>query len=270
MSIANYFYNATTKKYIALFGSIFNKISIARNNISTDEEIQRMVVPISYGPYQKFLARIHQDAELNRKTAISLPRMSFEMTKFEYDGIRKINSIKKIKSSDITDTNSANFHYAPAPYDIEFSLYIMTSNAEDGTQILEQIIPFFKPEWTTTVKLIDNIDPIDIPLVLQTVDIQDLYESKFETRRVLLWILTFKMKCWYFGPTRQKKIIKFIDEDIYRNLNTNSSPSVNINIRPGLTIEGLPTTSIDNTIPYFEIQEDDDWGVIAIIEDYET
>lgn len=271
MSIANYFYNATTKKYIALFGSIFNKISIARNDVSSDEEIQRMVVPISYGPYQKFLARIHQDPELNRKTAITLPRMSFEMTKFEYDGSRKINSIKKLKSSNMTDSNSANFQYAPAPYDIEFSLYIMTSNAEDGTQILEQIIPFFKPEWTTTVKLIDNIDPIDIPLVLQTVDIQDLYESKFETRRALLWILTFRMKCWYFGPTRQKKVIKFIDENFYTSLDVNSEPAVTINIQPGLTSEGLPTTSLSETIPYIEIQEDDDWGVITtIIEDYET
>ena len=269
MSIANYFYNATTKKYIALFGSIFNKISIARDDLS-GTQIQRMVVPISYGPYQKFLARLQQDPELNRKTAISLPRMSFEMTKFQYDGSRKINSIKKLKSSNITDANSANFQYAPAPYDIEFALYIMTSNAEDGTQILEQIIPFFKPEWTTTVKLIDNLDPIDIPLVLQTVDIQDLYESKFETRRAMLWILTFKMKCWYFGPNKQKKVIKFIDEKLYTSMNENSDPEISINIQPGLTAGGLPTTSIDETIPYVEIQEDDDWGIITIIEDYET
>jgi hypothetical protein len=269
MAIANYFYNATTKKYIALFGSIFNKISIARNSIGTGEEIQRMVVPISYGPYQKFLARVNQDPDLNRKTAISLPRMSFEMTKFEYDGSRKINSIKKIKSSNITDSNSANFQYSPAPYDIEFSLYIMTSNAEDGTQILEQIIPFFKPEWTTTVKLMDNLEPIDIPLVLQTVDIQDLYENKFETRRALLLILTFKMKCWYFGPDRQKKVIKFIDTKFYSNLDKNSNIVSTLNIQPGLTPEGLPTAILSETIPYTEIQEDDDWGIIiTITEDY--
>ena len=267
MSIANYFYNATTKKYIALFGSIFNKISIARDDQSGNE-IQRMIVPISYGPYQKFLARINQDPYLNRKTAITLPRMAFEMTKFEYDGSRKIGSIKKLQSNSTTDSNSANFKYSPAPYNIQFQLYIMTEHAEDGTEILEQIIPFFKPEWTTTVKLLNDLDPIDIPLVLQQVDIQDIYEDKFQVRRSLLWILTFSMKCWYFGPSRDKKIIKFIDEEYYTTMNRNGNPESSVTIQPGLTANGTPTTSIENSIPYTEINFDDDWGVITIIEDY--
>ena len=269
MAIANYFYNATTKKYIALFGSIFNKISITRDD-QAGNEIQRMIVPISYGPYQKFLARINQDPFLSRKTSITLPRMAFEMSKFEYDSSRKLGSTKKISSSAAAASGSSSFQYTPSPWNIQFNLYIMTEHAEDGTEILEQIIPFFKPEWTTTVKLIDNLDPIDIPLVLQSVDIQDIYEDKFEVRRTLMWILTFSMKCWFFGPNREKKVIKFMDSDFYSTTNTNSNASSAVFVQPGLTADGHPTSSIEDSIPYTDIEFGDDWGVITIIEDYET
>lgn len=267
MSIANYFYNGITKKYIALFGSIFNKMSIARTDL-TGTEIQRMIVPITYGPYQKFVARITQDPNLNRKTSITLPRMAFEISKIEYDGARKVNSIKKINTTLIDDPNQQNFQYSPAPYNLTFNLYVMTEYAEDGTQILEQILPFFKPEWTTTVKLMENIEPLDIPLILNAIDVQDLYEDNFEKRRTLMWIMTFTMKCWYFGPNKQRKIIKFIDEKYFGNLDNNSLPISEVTIQPGLTANNQPTTSLTNTIPYDQIEFGDDWGVITTIEDY--
>jgi hypothetical protein len=264
MPFVNYFYNATTKKYIALFGTMFNKISIVRSDVSTGDAVQRMVVPISYGPYQKFLARLNQDPELNRKTAITLPRMSFEITNIQYDGSRKINSIKKISGQQSETDSSKSYQYVGSPYNLDFTLSIMTKYAEDGTQILEQILPFFKPEWTTTVKLIDNLDPLDIPLVLNSVNTEDLYEADFETRRSLLWTLNFTMKGWYFGPQRESKVIKFMDIKTYTNTNANASPEKQIIIQPGLTPDGNPTTDINETVNYDVINIDDDWGIIIM------
>jgi len=266
MSFVNYFYNATTKKYIALFGTTFNKISIIRDDPNTGDSVQRMIVPISYGPYQKFLARVNQDPEINRKTAITLPRMAFEITNMEYDGSRKINSTRRISGQSHSD-DKKSFQYVGVPYNLNFTLSIMTKYAEDGTQILEQIIPFFKPEWTYTVKLIDNIDPIDIPIVLNSVSMDDLYEADFETRRSLLWTLTFTMKAWYFGPQRESSVIKFIDVRTHTKVTADAEPEMQFTIQPGLTANGQPTTSVDETVDYELINVDDDWGLITIFRD---
>jgi hypothetical protein len=264
MAFVNHFYNATTRKYVALFGTLFNKISITRND-SNNVEVQRIIVPIAYGPFQKFLSRITQDPNLNNPSAITLPRMSFEITNMTYDGTRKIGSKQKIqkKSSELNDQRS--YVWTAAPYNIDFSLYIMTKYAEDATKIVEQIIPFFKPEWTSTVKLIDDLDPIDIPIILNGVTNEDLYEGSYEERRAVLWTLNFTMKCWYFGPERKKRVIKFIDTDIWTDVDTSKDPEEGVNVFPGLTMDGIPTTDPDLTIPYNDIEYDDDWGVIRVI-----
>lgn len=265
MAIVNHFYNGTTRKYIALFGTLFNKLSVIRSNIDTGNEVQRMVVPISYGPYQKFLVRINQDPGLDRKPAITLPRMAFEITGMDYDSARKLNSVKKLSlSSDYTGGDSP-YRHVPAPYNIEFSLYIMTKYAEDGAQIIEQILPFFKPEWTTTVTLVDGIDPVDVPLVLNNVSMEDLYESDFETRRSIIWTLSFTMKAWYFGPSKTKSIIKFVDTRMFADTNLNSNPVEQIVVYPGMYANGTPSIDPANTIHYSQINFDDDWGVIKII-----
>lgn len=265
MAFVNHFYNATTKKYVALFGTLFNKISITRENLDL-EEVQRMVVPISYGPWQKFLSRITQDPDLTKKSAISLPRMSFEITNMTYDGARKLPSKQKIrKELKMESDGSRSYSWSTAPYNIDFSLYIMTKYWEDATKIVEQIVPFFKPEWTTTVKLIQDADPIDIPLVLNGITNEDLYEGSYEERRSILWTLNFTMKCWYFGPERERKVIKFVDTYMHADTNTNIDPEERVVVRPGLTANGQPTNVLEESISYEDIQFDDDWGVIRII-----
>jgi hypothetical protein len=141
----------------------------------------------------------------------------------------------------------------------------MTKYSEDATKIVEQIIPFFKPEWTATVKLINDLDPIDIPIILNGITNEDLYEGSFEERRSVLWTLNFTMKGWYFGPEREKKIIKFVDVDMWTSMDASSDPSEGVNVYPGLTANNAPTTDPDLTIPYEEIQFDDDWGIIRVI-----
>jgi hypothetical protein len=268
MAIANHFYNGSTRKYVAIFGSIFNKISITRED-NEGNEIQRLVVPISYGPYQKFLARITQDPNFEQKSAITLPRMSFEILSMNYDSMRKVGSTRRMTSTTGAPPQSKNFLYAPAPYNIEFNLYIMTKYTEDGAKIMEQIIPFFKPEYTVSANLMDGLDPFDIPIVLNGVSSEDLYEADFESRRTLMWTLSFSMKAYFFGPIRNRKVIKFVESNIYSDMDQNKNPASIVTIQPGLTANGVATNSLSETIPYEEINMDDDWGIIKIVKGYE-
>lgn len=265
MAIANHFYNGTTRKYIAIFGTIFNKLSITRDD-NEGNEIQRMVVPISYGPFQKFLSRLIEDPKLDRKTAISLPRMSFEIVSMNYDGQRKVGSLNKFTPSIPSQIEGGrNMMYAPAPYNLEFNLYIMTKYSEDGTKILEQILPFFKPEYTTSANIISGLEPLDIPLILNSVSVEDVYEGDYETRRVLMWTLSFTMKAFFFGPVRNKRVIKFVDVKTYDTMTETEIADNRITTQPGLTANSEPTTDITETIPYEQIEFEDDWGVITII-----
>jgi|11BtaG_2_1085332.scaffolds.fasta_scaffold00007_64 hypothetical protein len=270
MAIANYFYNQTTRKYVALFGTYFNQLKIQRTN-SAGAQIQEMIVPISYAPFQKILARSTQDPELNQPSAITLPRMSFELNSMQYDGERKINPTMKIRKQTIeSGATGRGFVYAGTPYNLEFSLYIMTKYSEDAAKLMEQIVPFFNPDFTSTVKIIDDIEPVDIPLILNSVTTEEIYEGDFTERQSVLYTLGFTMKAWYFGPDREKPVIKFVDVKVTQN----TSPTASIDdtyqerytTQPGLTANGTPTTDVTNTIPYTQIEFDDDWGVINVIE----
>ena len=209
----NHFYNETTRRYVAVFGTMFNDIKITRK----DELLAKnktMKVPINYAPMEKVLARVGQNLK-NNAPAITLPRMSFEMTGMTYAPDRKLTSTTKL--SKVTESGGTmSTRYAPSPYDIEFQLNIMTKYNEDGTKIIEQILPFFKPDCTVSVKLLDELDTyFDIPIVLNSVSQEDTYEGDFESRRALIWTLNFTMKGYFFGPAVTRKQITFIDADIY-------------------------------------------------------
>jgi len=208
------FYHEHLRRYIIVFGTMFNNIVVSRKT-SAGVVDKRIKVPISYSPRDKLLARIETDPNLRKPDAISLPRMGFEMTSMTYAGERKLNTIKKFTAAG-TNGNNRTIMYAPVPYDVNFQLSIMVKNAEDGTQILEQILPFFTPEWTNTVQLIDDMDiKLDIPLVLVSVSSDDTYDGDFETRRALIWTLDFTMKCYFFGPTKTKKLIKLANVNFF-------------------------------------------------------
>lgn len=248
MAIANYFYNETTRKYVALFGTLFNQLKIERKD-NAGNLVQSMIVPISYAPFQKVLARVAQDPDLlnSRTQAVRLPRMSFEITSLLYDPVRKVNSTTKIRKSSAESSGSRAFQYAPVPYNIDFSLYIMTKYQEDATKIMEQIIPFFTPDWTASVKMIADMDPLDIPIILNSVTTEDLYEGDFETRQSILYTLNFTLKGYYFGPEKKKKIIKFIDIGLATGTLANTAPEERITIQPGLDSNGDPVYELGET-----------------------
>lgn len=264
MAIANYFYNSLTRKYVALFGTYFNQIKIQR-----DDNTQ-IIVPISYAPYQKILAKLNQDPDLNQPSAITLPRMSFELNGMNYDGERKISPTIKIRKKTANpDTGGRGYVWAGAPYNLDFNLYIMAKYNEDAVKILEQILPFFNPEFTSTVKLMDDIEAIDVPLILTGVTSEEVYEGSFEERRSVLYTLSFNMKGWFFGPNREKPVIKFVEI----NLAANTDPTASIDdiveetftTQPGLTANGEPTTDFDETVDYTTILINDDWDIIRRI-----
>lgn len=201
------FYHDTIKKYVVLFGTIFNDIYIKKSD-GTDTT-QNIKVPISYGPKQKFISRLTQDPNLTKPVAIQLPRIGFEMTDISYAPERKLPTINRIAVQNTTDPDKLTYQYMPVPYDFNFSLYILVKNANDGTRILEQILPFFTPDWTATLNLDSSMQHrYDIPIILDNVSSEDTYEGNFVERRVLTWTLNFTLKGYIFGPTRKQEQIK--------------------------------------------------------------
>jgi hypothetical protein len=261
----NYFYNETTRKYVSAFGTLFNDIRISRKD-NSDNTVQTMTVPIHYGPYQKFLAKLDQDPALDAP-AITLPRMSFEITNISYDPARSLSSISRNSSAKAGDANSYVTQFSAIPYNIDIQLSVMTKYMEDGTKIVEQILPFFTPDFTPKMDLMNDISmAVDVPIILNDISQEDTYESDFETRRALIWTLNFTMKAYFFGPTTDKKVIKFAEVNAYpRMQNTNVFDTVTV--QPGLTANGDPTTDVNNTISYNDIDVNDNWDYIVTIED---
>jgi len=200
-----YFYHQTSRKMVVAFGSLFNNIEVRRTD-SSDAVTEVIKIPLSYGPKDKMLVRISQDPSLNPKVALTVPRMGFELTSMTYDGARKLNTMgRNVKKG----TTGLKKQYNPVPYNWDFSLYVFVKNAEDGTQILEQILPFFTPDFTVTMTLISGMTvKMDIPLVLNSVTSEDTYEGDFATRRSIIWTLSFIMKGFlYPSVTDNAKVI---------------------------------------------------------------
>jgi hypothetical protein len=269
------FYHNTIRRYVILFGTLFNDIHI--NRVDTGGSVtQTIKVPISYGPKEKMLARLDADPNLNRP-AIVLPRMSFELTDLNYGPTRKLNTIGKIVAANPNDTNSAKYQFTPVPYDLNFILSIAVKNADDGTRILEQILPFFTPNWNSTVDLIPELGiKLDIPIVLNAVSSEDTYEGNFEERRSIVWTLSFTMKGYIFGPTRPAngsgsgQLIKlanvnFYDTSTYTNINDavgNLDVVENITITPEMLANGSPTSNASLSVSSDSINANDNYGYI--------
>ena len=258
------FYNSLFKKYVVIFGSLFNNINIERlasDNVTVE---QTLLVPIGYGPREKFLARITGNPTGVAQTSITLPRMAFSLTKVEYAPDRKLQTLNKITTkNNINGVNVYKKVFTPVPYDLGFKLEIMTKSMEDGLRIVEQILPYFTPEWTIQAALLTDYDNLtDIPLVLNTVQVDDEYESDFVNRKVLIFTLEFTMKAAFYGPITESKIIKFTTTNLYSDLTANSSFNTTT-IRPGLTIDGEPTSNVALSIALSQINELDNYGFIV-------
>lgn len=222
--------------------------------------VQTLRVPITYGPKDKVLSRVEQDPALSRPFSSILPYISFEMISMAYDGDRTMNSSGKIAGLDTRNKNLAQFVYNPVAWNFKFELNIMVKNLEDGSKILEQILPFFTPNWTATVRLID--DPIiekDIPVTLDLVTSEDNWSGNFDERRNMTHKLDFTMEGFLFGPVQKDRIIKFVKGNVMTDLGELDASVV---ITPGMTVDGLPTNDPALTVDWSEIDWTDDYGLI--------
>lgn len=264
------FYHQSLRKYVIMFGNMFNDIVVRRYNDSGNP-LQATAVPLAYGPKEKFLVRLTQDPNLDQQIAIQLPRMGFEMTTLNYDGSRRLTGVTR-NIRVVSDRDKLDYNYVPVPYDLQFNLYAYVRNADDGAQILEQIVPYFGPEWTNQVRILPQTNvTIDVPTILNTVSIEDTYEGDFETRRALIYTFDFTIKAYFYGPVRRQGIIKRsqIDFGIVSSNSVNkitmedvanTGRSSRIVVVPGLLANGSPTTNSAASIAYSQIDADDDYG----------
>ena len=247
------FSHQTLRKYVIIFGTLFNEILIYRTD-NNGNRVQDIKVPLAYGPRDKTIARLEQDPDLDREVAVTLPRMSFEMIGMSYASERKLNTIRRnVAVHDSNNDDSYRTMYNPVPYDITFELNIFTRYAEDSTKIIEQIMPFFTPEFTVTATMIPEMNwTIDIPVVLEAVSIQDTYEADYNQRRALIHTLTFTMKAQIFGPVSKTGIIKQANTMFYvdtsRPVQNSSAGSIYANSHPANTVfKTISTTQSDGT-----------------------
>jgi hypothetical protein len=262
------FYHSLFRKYVIIFGTLFNNIRIERVNQS-GVVAHTLKVPIAYGPREKYLARVTGNPDAIATQAIQLPRMAFEVTGIQYAADRKLQTTRTVMTANnITGTNVYKKTYAPVPYDIDFQLSIMAKDTEDMTRIVEQILPYFTPEWTISAKLLSDFEQLtDIPIIIGAISIDDQYDSDFLQRRALVYTINFVMKAYLYGPVTQSKLIKVTDINysVPIDINTPVTQVVPVElqvVQPGLDANGNPTTLLANTIPYSQINEEDPYGYI--------
>ncbi len=256
------FYHGHLRKYVILFGTLFNNIYINREKDGTIYDTLK--VPIAYGPKDKMLSRVEADPELAKPFSIVLPRMSFELTSLNYSPTRKLSTVKKgaIQQTG-NDADKLSYVYTPVPYDFNFTLYVAVKNAEDGTRILEQILPYFAPEWTATLNLVPELGiKHDIPTVLLNVTSEDTYESDFVTRRAMIWSLDFLMKGYVYGPIKKNEQIKLANINFFTTT-SNNEPEERINVYPGLLANGSGTTNSSLTVNSSLITANSDFDYIV-------
>lgn len=202
------YYWGTTRKAIIAFGNLFNNIYVDRRDES-GTVIQTIKVPLAYAPRQKFLARIEQQPnDPEQDFQVVLPRMGFEILGMTYDPARRISLIQQNRSVN-SDSTLYNAQYAPTPYNLDISLYIYVKNQDDGLQIVEQILPYFNPDYNLTLNAMPPLDiKNDLPILLNNVSYEDDYEGDFRNRRMVIWTLSFTMKLNYFGPINRQGVIR--------------------------------------------------------------
>ena len=213
--LGNYFYNETVRKTVVAFGTLFNNIKV-KKFASDGKSISQIKVPIAYGPIQRFIARVEQQSNFDDNVAITLPRLSFELTSYTYDATRKASPIQKFTMKSPNAKTKIKKMFLPVPYDIGFRLSFATKQQDDALQIIEQILPFFQPSYSVTINMLQGVEEKrDIPFTLMSTSFTDEYEGDFSTRRFIQYDMDFVAKTYFYQevPTDENGIIKKVQID---------------------------------------------------------
>ena len=201
------FYNQAVRKTVISFGTLFNNIELKKT--VNGQVLETEKVPLAYGPKQKFLYRLQGNATDGRKVAITLPRIYFEMTGIDYDASRKTPATQKYKTVINDNGGEVRTQYVTVPYNISFEVGILCKSQDDGLQILEQILPFFQPSFSMSLKFIPDMDEVrDVAVVLNSVDFDDDWEDDFSTRRSITYSMQFTAKSYIYGPYTKADVIR--------------------------------------------------------------
>ena len=241
------FYHETVRNIIVGFGTLFNDIHVVRKN-NSGVITQSMKVPLAYGPKQKWLTRLDQDAGLDSKVALTLPRLGFEIQNLTYDPARKLNRVQKFKKvkSSASNANKLDTQFMPVPYNLNIQLYAMAKNSDDALQMVEQILPYFQPDYTLTINDMPEMGIArDIPIVLNSINYEDSYRGDYAERRAIMYTLDFTTKFYLYGPVTSSKVIKTVQVDQYTDL-----PDVSPTREQRYTVTPNPTSA----------DADDDFG----------
>jgi hypothetical protein len=245
----NYFYHEHIKRTVAVFGTLFNNLKVVKRD-STGKIISTIKVPLSYGPRQKFLARIADEANLNDpKLAIRLPRMSFEIVSLTYDTGTKLQKglTSKTPSPSSNPLQRQSILY-PTTYKIAIQLNIMSKTQDDALQLIEQIIPHFQPDYTVTVKEVDNNFLGDIPFVIQAITMTDDYEGDFNSRRAIIYTLEFETRVRFYGPLSSRNVIKTSEVTLSN---------------PDMQREGVPYSNLEFTVTPKNATKDEEYEIVG-------
>ena len=213
--LSSHFYHERIRKSVAMFGSLFNNLYVIRKD-GSNKVISQVRVPLSYAPASSFLERIRENPDLQNdtKVAIKLPRMSFGITSFQYDSQRQLQKVNNLNKG---SGNTRNKIYTFTPYVIGFQLNLYAKTQDDALQIIEQIIPYFAPQYTLTVKPFADHNDIkeDVPITLNGVTYSDAYEGSLDQRRIIQYTLDFTMTANFYGPIAETAIIRKSIVDFY-------------------------------------------------------
>jgi len=254
------FYNQTIRKMTVAFGSMFNNVYATRLN-SDGTTAAHVRVPLGYGPKDKWVRRLREQNPLDddsNETSITLPRLSFEMTSLTYDPDRKKNTIQKrfLKG---TQNEKIMRNYVEVPYDIEFSVSAMVKFMEDGLSIMEQILPYFTPEFTVTINFNDINQKVDVPIVLNSVNVNEEYEGDFDTRRLITFDMNFTAKTRVFGPIKTSSTIQNVTATLFQpdsfyhdgvSLGLSGANAAMSKVMVGVTGPSGSSSGIDNFTAY--------------------
>ena len=244
-----HFYNRTIRKIVVGFGTLFNDIQLIRYTRDMATEVERFKVPLSYGAKEKYMTRLASDPDLTKSIATSVPRISFEMVGMSYDSSRK--GVTTGRNFSVGANNSTlKSQYAPIPYNFDFNLSVYVRNTEDGAQIMEQILPFFTPDFTVTMDFIPGMDQkYDMPIILNSVSTTTDYEGDLMSTRLILWDMTFTAKAYIWPPVKTSEMITKSTANTYMNFaNTANGDIISANTyTQNSIISSVQTTPSPNT-----------------------
>jgi len=238
------FYNASIRNSVAAFGTIFNDIYVETEISAGNTELYR--VPLTYSPKMKWEQRtaVTSSTYTSAEVQTSVPRMGFEYTALSYDAERKLNTMQKTGVDHSTDVGRVVRRYMRVPYNMDFSLYVLVGNSEDGLKIVEQILPYFTPDFVISI---NDVIKTDMPITLNDVSFEDSWSGDMDSRRRIEWTLTFTAKTYLYGPAQEQEIIKNVVTQFYDH----TDPA---------TVDAMtsPRGTVTNAASRFEYDSDED------------